>query len=211
MPEGQLVKVLRRHKSALGWSVADLNGIDPFVCMHCIHREEDVKPSLEMQRRLNPNMKEVVMKEVVKLLDVDIIYSILIVSGCVSTHMTTRWQVCIDYRKLNSMIIFIDQILEWLVGRSTFCFLNGYTAYNQVPIDSANQENITFTYLFGTFAYQRMLFSLFNAPATFQWCIMAIFSNMVEKFLQVRMDDFLVFGTSFESCLHNLGRVRGGT
>lgn len=116
MPEGQLVEVLRRHKSALGWSVADLKGINPFVCMHCIHREEDVKPSLEMQRRLNPNMKEVVMKEVVKLLDADIIYSILIVSGCVSTRMTTRWQVCIDYQKLNSMIIFIDQILEWLAG-----------------------------------------------------------------------------------------------
>ena len=72
-----MIDVLREHKSAIGWSVADLKGIDPSVCMHRIHLEEDSKPSREMQRRLNPNMKEVVKKEVIKLLDVGIIYQIL--------------------------------------------------------------------------------------------------------------------------------------
>ena len=53
-----------------------LKGIDPSICMHRIHFEDDAKPSHEMQRRLNPNMKEVVMKEVLKLLDPGIIYPI---------------------------------------------------------------------------------------------------------------------------------------
>lgn len=60
--------MLKEHKSAIGWSVADLKGIDPSVCMHRIHCEENTKPSREMQRRF-PHMKEVVMKEIVKLLD----------------------------------------------------------------------------------------------------------------------------------------------
>ena len=74
--EGQLLDMLKEHKNAIGWSVADLKCIDPSICMHRIHLEDDAKPSCEMQRRLNPNMKEVDMKEVLKLLDVCIIYPI---------------------------------------------------------------------------------------------------------------------------------------
>jgi hypothetical protein len=65
----------------------------------------------------------------------------------------------------------------------------------------------TFTCPFGTFAYRRMPFGLCNAPATFQRCMMLIFSDMVEKFLDVFMDDFSVFGYSFDNCLHNLSLV----
>jgi hypothetical protein len=65
----------------------------------------------------------------------------------------------------------------------------------------------TFTCPFGTFAYRRMPFGLCNAPATFQRCMMSIFSDMVEKFLEVFMDDFSVFGSSFDNCLHNLSLV----
>jgi hypothetical protein len=74
--EDNLLEVLKEHKEAIGWTVADLKGIDPSICMHRIHLEEGARPSCEAQRRLNPNMKEVVMKEVVKLLDAGIIYPI---------------------------------------------------------------------------------------------------------------------------------------
>jgi hypothetical protein len=74
--EDNLLEVLKEHKEAIGWTIANLKGIDPSICMHRIHLEEGAKPSREAQRRLNPNMKEVVMKKVVKLLDADIIYPI---------------------------------------------------------------------------------------------------------------------------------------
>ncbi|XP_059650697.1 uncharacterized protein LOC132296522 [Cornus florida] len=74
--ETNLLAVLQEHKEAIGWTVADLKGIDPSICMHRIHMEDDAKPTREVQRRLNPNMKEVVMKEVIKLLDAGIIYPI---------------------------------------------------------------------------------------------------------------------------------------
>jgi hypothetical protein len=74
-------------------------------------------------------------------------------------------------------------------------------------VDPEDQEKTTFTCLFGTFAYRRMLFGLCNAPATFQQCMISIFSDMVERFLEVFMDDFSVFKSSFEECLHHLTLV----
>ncbi|XP_058185805.1 uncharacterized protein LOC131303029 [Rhododendron vialii] len=66
---------------------------------------------------------------------------------------------------------------------------------------------MTFTCPFGTFAYRRMPFGLCNAPGTFSRCMMGIFSDMIEKIVEVFMDDFSVFGDSFESCLANLEKV----
>ena len=64
------------HKNALGWTIADIKGISPFICTHMIYLEENAKPSREMQRKLNPNMKKVVKNEDIKLLDNGIIYPI---------------------------------------------------------------------------------------------------------------------------------------
>ncbi|KAH9681943.1 hypothetical protein KPL71_027149 [Citrus sinensis] len=189
-----------------------------------------------MQRRLNPNMKEVVRTEVLKLLDAGIIYPIsdsswvspvqvvpkksgvTVVTNAdnelIPTRVTTGWRVCIDYRKLNSVtrkdhfpLPFIDQMLDRLAGHEFYCFLDGYSGYNQIPIAPKDQEKTTFTCPFGTFAYRRMPFGLCNAPATFQRCMLSIFSDMLERFLEVFMDDFSVFGDSFDQCLHHLTLV----
>jgi hypothetical protein len=108
--------------------------------------------------------------------------------------------MCIDYRKLNSAtrndhfpLPFIDQILERVVGHECYCFLDGYSGYYQIQIALKNQGKTTFTCPFGTFAFRRMPFGLCNALATFQRCMVSIFSDMVEKFMEVFMDDlFLV-------------------
>ncbi|GJW05461.1 reverse transcriptase domain-containing protein [Tanacetum coccineum] len=79
----------------------------------------------------------------------------------------------------------------------------------QIPIALEDQEKTTFTCPYGTFAYRRMPFGLCNAPATFQRCMMAIFHEMVEDFMEVFMDDFSVFGNSFDQCLNNLDKMLG--
>nr|GEW91519.1 reverse transcriptase domain-containing protein [Tanacetum cinerariifolium] len=79
--------------------------------------------------------------------------------------------------------------------------------YFQIPIDPRDQEKTTFTCPYGTFAYRRMPFGLCNAPGTFQRCMLAIFHDMVEKTMKVFMDDFLVFGNSFENCLSRLDKM----
>ena len=70
-------------------------------------------------------------------------------------------------------------------------------------MDPKDQEKTTFICLFGVFAYRRMSFWLCNAPTTFQRCMLAIFVEMVEKCIEVFMDDFSVFGPSFDWCFMN--------
>ena len=98
-------------------------------------------------------------------------------------------------------------MVERLAGHDYYCFLDGYSSYNQISLDPKDQEKTTFTCPIGTFAYRRMPFELCNAPATFQRCMINIFLYMVERHLDIFMDDFLVFGSLFEECLHHLTLV----
>ncbi|GJZ32326.1 reverse transcriptase domain-containing protein [Tanacetum coccineum] len=110
-------------------------------------------------------------------------------------------------RKDHFPLPFMDQMLERLAGNEFYCFLDGFSGYFQIPIDPQDQEKTTFTCPYGTFAYRRMPFGLCNAPGTFQRCMMAIFHDMIEKTMEVFMDDFSVFGDSFDSCLSNLEKM----
>ena len=197
----------------------DLKGISPSICMHKILLEENARTSIEHQRRLNPVMKEVVRKEVLKGLNAGFIYAIsnspwvnpihlipkkggftIIINEkneLIPTRTMTRWRVRIDYRKLNTAtrkdhypFPFIDQMLDKLVGHSHLCFLYGYSGYNQISITPEDQEKTTFTCPYGTFAFRRIPFGLCNAPTTFQRCMMSIFSDLVEEVMKIFMHDF---------------------
>nr|GEZ06371.1 reverse transcriptase domain-containing protein [Tanacetum cinerariifolium] len=124
-------------------------GINPEFCTHKILIEEDYKPAVQHQRRVNPKIHDVIKKEVEKLLDAGLIY----------------------------------------------------------PISDSLWEKTMFTCLYGTFAYRRMPFGLCNALGTFQRCMLAIFHDMVEKTMEVFMDDFSVFGNYFENCLSRLDKI----
>ncbi|WVZ97515.1 hypothetical protein U9M48_043042 [Paspalum notatum var. saurae] len=104
----------------------------------------------------------------------------------------TGWRMCIDHRKLNAAtrkdhfpLPFIDEMLERLAKHSFFCYLDGYSGYHQIPIHPEDQSKTTFTCPYGTFAYRRMSFGLCNAPASFQRCMMAIFSDIIEEIMEV--------------------------
>ncbi|GJV89118.1 reverse transcriptase domain-containing protein, partial [Tanacetum coccineum] len=223
-----LIKVLKSRKQAIAWKLSDIKGINPEFCSHKILMEEDYEPAVQHQRRVNPKIHDVIKKEVEKLLDAGLIYPIsdspwvspvhcvpkkggmTVVTNdeneLVPTRLVTGWRVCIDYRKLNEAtrkdhfpLPFMDQMLERLAGNEYYCFLDGFLGYFQIPIDPNDQEKTTFTCPYGTFAYRRMPFGLCNAPGTFQRCMMAIFHDMIEKTMEVFMDDFSVFGDSFST------------
>ena len=231
-----LLNKLRKYHKALGYSLDDVPGISPDLCMHRIHLEDESTSSVEHQRRLNPNLKEVVQKEIMKLLNEGIIYPIsdsnwvspvhvlpkkrgvAVVKNdkdeLIPTRTVTGHRMCIDYRKLNAAtrkyhfpLPFINQMLERLAHHKYYCFLDGYSGFFQIPIHLDDQEKITFTCPYGTFAYRRMPFGLCNAPATFQRCMISIFTDMIEDFMEVFMDDFSVYGSDFTSCVNNLCKV----
>ncbi|XP_075504616.1 uncharacterized protein LOC142542054 [Primulina tabacum] len=145
--EEKLLQVLKAHKKAFAWKVADIKGKCPSICMHKILMEEKYSPPVQPQRRLNPKMQEVVKAETIKPLDACIIYPIsdsawvspiqcvpkksriTVITNekneLIPTRTVTGWRVCIDYRKLNDAthkdhfsLPFIDQMLERLAGQS---------------------------------------------------------------------------------------------
>nr|GEY76371.1 reverse transcriptase domain-containing protein, chloroplastic [Tanacetum cinerariifolium] len=228
-----ILKVLKSHKRAIAWKTTDIKGINPRFWTHKILMEEDYKPTVQSQRWVNPKIHEVIKKEVIKLLDAGMIYPIFDSSWVIPIHcvpkkggitvvenenneliptrLVTGWRVCIDYQKLNDTTLknhfplpFMDQMLERLTGNEFYCFLDGFSGYFQIPINPPDHEKTTFTCPYGTFAYRRMPFGLCNAPGTFQRCMMVIFHDMIEKTIEVFMDDFLVFEDSFSSCLSYL-------
>nr|GEZ98865.1 reverse transcriptase domain-containing protein [Tanacetum cinerariifolium] len=132
----------------------------------------------------------------------------------IPTRLVTGWRVCIDYRNLNDAtrkdhfpLPFMDQMLKHLARNELYCFLDGFSGYFQILIDPRDQKNTNFTCPYGTFAYRRMPFSLCNALATFQRCMMAIFNDMIKKTMEVFMDDFSIFGDSFSSFLSYLDKM----
>ena len=184
------------HRKTIGYTLEDLKEIRSFVCMNCILMEDDHKPSIKHQRKLSPNMQEVVKKEILKLLKDGIIYHISdnkwvspihilpkkwemrVIKNenneLIHTRTIMKWSMCIDYQNLNKPIQkdhfplpFIDQMLERLAINLYFCYLDGYSGFFQIPIHPRDQEKTTFTCLYDTFAYRRMPFGLCNAPATF--------------------------------------------
>ncbi|PIN16610.1 DNA-directed DNA polymerase [Handroanthus impetiginosus] len=131
--------------------------------------ENDQKPSIERQRMLNPIMKEVVKKEIIKWLDAEIIYPISDSSWKGGTTVVPN---------MHNELIPTRTMLDRLVEKEFYCFLDGYSGYNQIAIAPKNQEKTTFTY-------------------------------MIEIFLEVFIDDFSVYGNSFDECLNNLSIQEG--
>jgi hypothetical protein len=159
----KLVATLEKYQLVIGYSLKDLKGISPSLCTHRIPMDQDNKPIREHQRMLN-NAREVVKKEVWKLLKVGIIYPISdsewvspvqVVSKkggmticrnekneLIPQQTITGWRMCIDYQKFNKAtrkdhfpLPFINEMLERLANDS-FCYLDGYSGYHQIPINS---------------------------------------------------------------------------
>jgi hypothetical protein len=175
---------------------------------------------------MNPPIMKVVKAEILKLLDVKVIYLIMDSKWVKPIHVVPKkpgimlvknkddelipisilsgWRMCVDYRKLKFFtckdhfpLPFIDQMLEHLTSKSFYCFLDGYSRYTHIVINPEDEEKTTFTRPFNRYVYKRMPFSLCNTPATFRRCMMSNFSEYVERIIKVFMDDFIVYGDSF--------------
>ncbi|XP_076891846.1 uncharacterized protein LOC143543396 [Bidens hawaiensis] len=181
------MEVLKQHKAAIVWTIADMRGISSSIVMRKIITDPGVKHSYNAQRRLN--MREVVKKEVLEWLDAGIIFPISDSTWVsptqtvpkkagiqitrdergeeIATRPVTGWLICVDDWKLNAetskdhfLLPFIDQIIEKLLGQKFFCFVDGYLGYNQITIHSDDQYKTTFTY--APFVFDEDCLNAFN-------------------------------------------------
>nr|GEY57620.1 DNA-directed DNA polymerase [Tanacetum cinerariifolium] len=179
-----LITVLTSHKRAIAWKLSDIKGIDPGFCTHKILIEEDFESAVQHQRRVNPKIHDVIKQEVIKLLEAGLIYLIFDSPWVSPMHCVPKKGGFTVVENEDNKLIQTRLVMGW-----------------------RDQEKTTFTCPYETFAYRRMPFGLCNAPGTFQRCMMAIFHDMIEKTMEVFMDDFSVFGNSFQSCLSRLERM----
>ncbi|RDX84277.1 Retrovirus-related Pol polyprotein from transposon 17.6, partial [Mucuna pruriens] len=203
--EDKLLNVLRQHKKAIGWKLSDLPSINPSICMHIILMEEETNPIRKQQRRLNLTILDMVTKEVTKLLAAGIIYPISDSQWVSLVQVVLKKSRMIvmknQHDELNQAthkdhfpFPFIDQVLEKLLGKSHYYFLDGFSGYMQIHIALEDQHKTTFTCPLGTFAYSRMPFGF-------------IFSDLLQDYMEVFMGDFTVYANSFDACLGNLSKV----
>nr|GEV04876.1 reverse transcriptase domain-containing protein [Tanacetum cinerariifolium] len=179
-----LLTVLKSHKRAVAWKLSNIKGIKSEFYTHKIIMEEDFTPIVQHQRRVNPKIHDVIKQEVIKLLDAGWIYPISDSPWVSPVH-------CVP--KKGGFTVVENEDNELIQTR--------------LVID---HEKTTFTCPYEKFAYRRMPFGLCNAPGTFQRCMMAIFHDMIEKTIEVFMDDFFVFGNLFQSCLSHLEKMLKG-
>ncbi|WVZ93808.1 hypothetical protein U9M48_039763 [Paspalum notatum var. saurae] len=178
--------------------------------------EADHKPTREPQRQLNNAMREVVKKEVLKLLHAGIIYPVS------DSEWLSKIRTISSYHKEGGCALTTESLMP-PPGKIIFLFLslmkcwkdwqNTPSATSTATLDTTRFHSprglgkTTFTCPCGTFSYRRMSFGLCNAPASFQRCMMAIFSDFIKDIMEVFMDDFSVYGKSFDGCLENLEKV----
>nr|GFB02666.1 hypothetical protein [Tanacetum cinerariifolium] len=175
-----LIKVLKSHKRSIAWKLSDIQEVEKLLDAGLIYPISDSPWVSPVHCVTKKGGFTVVANEENEL---------------ILTRLVTGWQLCIDYRKLNEAtrkdhfpLPFMDQMLERLAGNEYYCFLDGFSGYFQIPIDPRDQEKTIFTCPYGT-------------------CMLAIFHDMVEKTMEVFMDDFSVFGSSFENCLSRLDNM----
>ena len=119
LEEKKLLEILRKYKKAIAWSIDDLKGISPSICMHKILLEDNVNTSIEHLRRLNPVMKEVVKKEVLKWLNTGFIYAISDSPRVIPIHVVPKKSGFTVIKNEKNELILTRTVTGWRVCNVT--------------------------------------------------------------------------------------------
>nr|GEY63989.1 reverse transcriptase domain-containing protein [Tanacetum cinerariifolium] len=190
-----LIMVLKSHKRAIAWKLSDIKGIDPEFFTHKILIEEDFEPAVQHQRRVNPKIHNVIKQEVFKLLDAGLIYPISDGPWVSPVHSVPKKDGFTVVENKENELILTRLVTGWCACID-YHKLNEATRKDHFPLPFMDQmlerlaRNQYYCFLDG-----------------FSGCMMATFHDMIEKTMEVFMDDFSVFENSFQSCLSHLEKM----
>nr|GEW88512.1 reverse transcriptase domain-containing protein [Tanacetum cinerariifolium] len=190
-----LIKVLKSHKQAIAWKLSDIQGMNPEFCTHKILMEEDYKLAMQHQRRVNPKIQDIIKKEVEKLLDAGLIYPISDSPWVSPVYCVPKKGGFTVVENEENELILTRLVTGWRVCID-YRKLNEATRKDHFPLPFMDQM------------IERLARNEYYCFLdSFSRCMLAIFHDMVEKTMEVFMDDFSVFGNSFENCLSRLDKM----
>jgi hypothetical protein len=196
---------LQEYKDLFPKTFSEMKGIKGTMGEMKIKLKPDSKPMKHIPYHLNPKVKEKVKREIDKMLTAGLIF-LVEEAEWVSPIVIQRkkgtediW-VYVDYRSLNVTCVhdpfptpFNDEVLDQVVGKEAYSFTNGFSGYHQVIISEDDKKKTTFITEWGSFTYNVMPFGLKNAPAVFSRIVIATFHDFIHRFLEVYMDDWMIY------------------
>jgi hypothetical protein len=197
-----LVDFLRANADIFAWSPSDMPGILREVVKHSL----DILPhSLAVQQRLrrfDEERRRAIGLELRKLLEAGFIKEVFhptwLANPILVKKKNGKWGMCVDYTSLNKVcpkvpfpLPRIDQIVDSTTGCELLCFLDAYSGYHQIKMES-DQLATSFITPFRMFCYVTMPFGLRNAGATYQWCMQHVFVDHIEQTIEAYVDDIVM-------------------
>ena len=205
-----MIKLFSEYMDVFAWSYRDMPGLDPKIASHKIPLYPKSEPKKQKLRRMHPEMSLKIKEEVTKQWE----------AGFIEVSKHPEWmanivpvpkkdgkvRMCVDYRDLNKAspkddfpLPHIDVLVDNTARNHRFSFMDGYSGYNQIPMDVNDKEKTTFITPWGTFCYTVMPFGLKNAGATYQRAMVALFHDMMHKEIEVYVDDMVAKSKEGES------------
>ncbi|KAL0742023.1 hypothetical protein Bca4012_083536 [Brassica carinata] len=223
----ELIACLKKNLSTFAWAAEDMPGIDIGITCNELNIDPTYKPVKQKRRKLGPERATAVNEEVEKHLRVgsitEVRYPDWLANPVVVKKKNRKWRMCVDFTDLNKAcpkdcfpLPHIDRLVEATAGKKLLSFMDAFSGYNQIMMNPDDREKTAFITDRGTYCYKVMPFGLKNAGATYQRLVNRMFSEQLEKTMEVYIDDMLVKSldkrehvTHLEECfailnLHNM-------
>ena len=216
--KGLLTQFLRHNKDVFSWKQADMGGIDLTVITHKLNASPSFKPVKQKRRSFAPERQKAINEEVGKLLQagaiMEVEYPEWLANVVLVKKANGKWRLCIDFTDISKAcpkdsfpLPRIDLIVDAIAGHELLSFMDAFSGYNQISMDSDDQEKTSFVIAQGTYCYRVMPFGLKNAGATYQRLVNRMFQKQIGTTMEVYIDDMLVKSATVELHIAHLSEA----
>ena len=213
-----LTHFLRHNRDVFAWKQIDMGGIDPAIITHRPNVNPSSKPVKQKKRSFALERQKAINEEVGKLLQAGVIreveYPEWLANVVLVKKANDKWRLCIDFTDFNRAcpkdsfpLPLIDLIVDAITGHELLSFMDAFSGYNQISMDSDDQEKTSFVTGQGTYCYRVMPFGLKNAGATYQRLVNRMFQKQIGTSMEVYIDNVLVKSTTTELHIAHLSEA----